>query len=227
MSTIFLPFISPRADLDRRGDRRARGDADRDALDARARAARTSNASSLVDRDHLVVDLGVEDRRDEAGADPLDLVRPGLPPESTGLSAGSTATMRTPGLRAFSTWPTPVIVPPVPTPETKTSISPSVSFQISSAVVRRWISGLAGFSNCCGMTASGISPEQLVGPGDRAAHALARPRSAPVRRRAASASCAARSTSSPASPGSAGSRAPRRRRRARCRCCPRSARSAC
>ena len=52
--------------------------------------------------------------------------------------------------------PTPVIVPPVPTPETITSTSPLVSFQISSAVVRRWISGLAGFSNCCGITAPGV-----------------------------------------------------------------------
>ena len=32
---------------------------------------------------------------------------------------------------------------------------PSVSCQISSAVVLRWISGLAGFSNCCGMKERG------------------------------------------------------------------------
>ncbi len=88
---------------------------------------------------------------------PWILCGPGWPPESTGKSSGSTATMRTPGLRAFSTWPTPVMVPPVPTPETTTSTPPAVSFQISSAVVRRWISGLAGFSNCCGMTAPGVA----------------------------------------------------------------------
>ena len=58
-------------------------------------------------------------------------------------------------MRAFSTWPMPVIVPPVPTPEITKSTPPSVSFQISSAVVRRWMSGLAGFSNCWGMIASG------------------------------------------------------------------------
>ncbi len=46
---------------------------------------------------------------------------------------------------------TPVMVPPVPTPATRMSTLPSVSFQISSAVVLRWTSGLAGFSNCCGM----------------------------------------------------------------------------
>ena len=55
------------------------------------------------------------------------------------------------GRRGFSTSPTPVIVPPVPMPATKMSILPSVSRQISSAVVVRWISGLAGFSNCCRM----------------------------------------------------------------------------
>ena len=60
------------------------------------------------------------------------------------------------GFFAFSTWPAPVIVPPVPMPETRISTLPSVSFQISSAVVLRWISGLAGFSNCCGMIASGM-----------------------------------------------------------------------
>ena len=45
----------------------------------------------------------------------------------------------------------------MPTPATKMSIVPSVSRQSSSAVVVAWISGLAGFSNCCGMTAPGIS----------------------------------------------------------------------
>jgi hypothetical protein len=60
-------------------------------------------------------------------------------------------------LRAFSTRPTPVSVPPVPTPETTTSTLPPVSFQISSAVVRSWIAGLAGLLNCCGMTAPGCS----------------------------------------------------------------------
>ena len=48
------------------------------------------------------------------------------------------------------------MVPPVPTPATKKSILPPVSFQISSAVVRRWISGLARFLNCCGITALGV-----------------------------------------------------------------------
>ena len=76
---------------------------------------------------------------------------PFAPPESTGEASGSTATQRKDGLRALMTSPTPVMVPPVPTPETRMSTLPSVSRQISSAVVLRWISGLAGFWNCCGM----------------------------------------------------------------------------
>ena len=50
--------------------------------------------------------------------------RPGLPPASTGDRAGSTATMRTSGSSCFSTSPTPVIVPPVPTPATNASSRP-------------------------------------------------------------------------------------------------------
>jgi hypothetical protein len=36
------------------------------------------------------------------------------------------------------------------------STLPSVSFQTSSAVVLRWIAGLAGFLNCCGRKESGV-----------------------------------------------------------------------
>ncbi len=88
---------------------------------------------------------------------PWILCGPGWPPEMTGEWTGSTATMRTAGLRAFQTLPTPVMVPPVPTPATKMSMPPSVSRHSSSAVVASWIAGLAGFSNCCGITAPGIS----------------------------------------------------------------------
>ena len=78
----------------------------------------------------------------------------------------------TPGLRSLSTSPTPVMVPPVPTPATKMSTWPSVSPQISSAVVSRWISGLAGFLNCCGMKYFGSLGGELLGLRDRAGHAL-------------------------------------------------------
>ena len=50
-----------------------------------------------------------------------------------------------------------MIVPPVPTPATTTSTRPSVSSQISTAVVSRWIRGFAGFSNCPMIIESGIS----------------------------------------------------------------------
>jgi hypothetical protein len=51
---------------------------------------------------------------------------------------------------------TPVMVPPVPTPEIRISTLPSVSSQISGPVVSKWILGLAGLSNCCGMNPSGV-----------------------------------------------------------------------
>ena len=53
----------------------------------------------------------------------------------TGESAGSTAMALNDALRDLMTSVTPVIVPPVPTAATKTSIFPSVSAHNSSAVV--------------------------------------------------------------------------------------------
>ena len=82
----------------------------------------------IFDGDDLVVDLGVQHVGDEACADALDLVR-------TGEVAGSTATTLTPGFLLLRYWPTPVMVPPVPTPATKMSTLPSVSSQISGPVV--------------------------------------------------------------------------------------------
>ena len=156
MTTMFLPAFSGREPtIDRR---RSAAPEEMPTGTPSSRATRRALANGVLvgDRDDLVIDRGVEDRRHEAGADALDLVRAGLaagqhrrcPPARPRRSGCR-------GLRGFSTWPTPVMVPPVPMPETKMSTSPSVSFQISSAVVRRWISGLAGFSNCCGMTAFG------------------------------------------------------------------------
>ena len=67
----------------------------------------------------------------------------------TGLSSGSTATLRIGLLLTCLMYrETPVMVPPVPTPRTNTSILPSVSSQISGPVVLKWMSGLAGFLNC-------------------------------------------------------------------------------
>src|SRR5262245_43963883 len=60
------------------------------------------------------------------------------------------------GRRSRSTSPTPVMVPPVPTPATNASTSGSC-WRISGPVVRRCTSGFAGFVNCCGMYQSGCS----------------------------------------------------------------------
>ena len=66
---------------------------------------------------------------------PWILWAPGLPPESTGLSAGSTATARTEALCSFRYLAVPEMVPPVPTPATMASTVPSVSAQTSGPVV--------------------------------------------------------------------------------------------
>mmetsp|Transcript_21254 Transcript_21254/g.54124 ORF Transcript_21254/g.54124 Transcript_21254/m.54124 type:complete len:207 (+) Transcript_21254:352-972(+) len=71
-----------------------------------------------------------------------------LPPVSTGLLTGSSATNWHSGLSGLMYCAQPVSVPPVPTPATKMSISPSVSAQISGPVVSRWIFGLSGLLNC-------------------------------------------------------------------------------
>ena len=52
---------------------------------------------------------------------------------------------------------TPVIVPPVPTPATKTSTVPSVCRQISGPVVAKWAAGLAWFEYWSGRNAPGVS----------------------------------------------------------------------
>ena len=64
--------------------------------------------------------------------------------EITGESLGSTAIAWNEGFRGLITSTHPVMVPPVPTAETRISTLPSVSSQISSAVVLRWISGFDG-----------------------------------------------------------------------------------
>mmetsp|Transcript_33965 Transcript_33965/g.69344 ORF Transcript_33965/g.69344 Transcript_33965/m.69344 type:complete len:309 (+) Transcript_33965:315-1241(+) len=80
---------------------------------------------------------------------PWILCGPGLPPERTADSTGSTATICMDGLSGLRYWPHPVSVPPVPTPPTRMSTLPSVSFQISGPVVSLWTFGLSGLLNCC------------------------------------------------------------------------------
>mmetsp|Transcript_8454 Transcript_8454/g.24168 ORF Transcript_8454/g.24168 Transcript_8454/m.24168 type:complete len:228 (-) Transcript_8454:338-1021(-) len=88
---------------------------------------------------------------------PWILCGPGLPPDRTGLSEGSTATTLKPLFWDFRYRAQPVTVPPVPTPDTKASTVPAVSRQISGPVVLTWMSTFAGFSNCCSMNAFSVS----------------------------------------------------------------------
>src|SRR3989442_331760 len=62
---------------------------------------------------------------------------PGAQPDRTAERSGSTAMARKLGFRGLIPSDTPVIVPPVPTPLMRMSTAPSVSSQISRAVVRR------------------------------------------------------------------------------------------
>ena len=77
MITIDLAgvFRAP-PDVDRRGDRGAGRNADRNALDPRHQAGGVEGGL-VADGDDLVDHGAIEDRRNEAGADALDLVRPG------------------------------------------------------------------------------------------------------------------------------------------------------
>ena len=60
-------------------------------------------------------------------------------------------------LRALSACPTPVMVPPVPTPATKCEMRPRVWRQISGPVVCSCASGLAAFEYWSGRNAPGVS----------------------------------------------------------------------
>jgi len=94
---------------------------------------------------------------------PMPSIRcsPGGPPDRTALLSGSTATMRTSGRLARSTRPTPVMVPPVPTPWMNASGTRLPSWaRISGPVVLTWASTLAGLLNCWGMKACGL-PAQI------------------------------------------------------------------
>ena len=139
---------------------------------------------------------------------PWILCGPGWPPERTGESSGSTATIRSDGLRGLSTWPTPVMVPPVPTPDDE-DVDAAVG--VVPDLLRRGAAVDLRIGRVLELLRDdrvGDLLQQFLGLGDGAASCRAGRGSAPAPRRAAPASCAARTTSSRASPGSAGSRAP-------------------
>ena len=88
---------------------------------------------------------------------PWILWAPATPVDSTAELLGSTAATRTAEFRDFRYRPTPVMVPPVPTPATNQSTWPSVSCQISGPVVSKWALGLAALTNWPGTKLPGIS----------------------------------------------------------------------
>ena len=130
------------------------------------RSARPVGEGVLVlHGDDLVVDLRVQHLRHKARADALNLVR-ARPCRwlSTGEAAGSTATTCTCGFCALRYAPTPVIVPPVPTPATKISTVPSVSAQISGPVVARVHGGVGRVDKLAGDEAVRESPPPAPPP---------------------------------------------------------------
>ena len=73
-----------------------------------------------------------------------------------------------------STSPTPLTVPPVPTPATNASID-SAAHRLEDLARRRLVRGprgLAGLSNCCGRNAPGVAARDLARLGDRSLHLL-------------------------------------------------------
>jgi len=139
--TITLPAISGREPTSMPAARAAPEEMPTGNPSTRALSRAVSIAVVLEMRMTSSIQSGIQNWRDEARAYALNLVGPGTPPDRTGLSSGSTATALNDGLRAFSTSATPVSVPPVPTPEIRTSTRPSVSCQISrrGAPVNRWV----------------------------------------------------------------------------------------
>ena len=91
------------------------------------------------------------------GPIPCILCGPFSPFPIVWLPSGSTAIAWNPGFSSFRIFEIPVIVPVVPTADTSMSTPLLVSLISSCAVVSLCILGLNSFSNCCGITAFGIS----------------------------------------------------------------------
>mmetsp|Transcript_57218 Transcript_57218/g.136435 ORF Transcript_57218/g.136435 Transcript_57218/m.136435 type:complete len:388 (+) Transcript_57218:348-1511(+) len=84
---------------------------------------------------------------------PWILCGPGLPPDSTADSSGSTAIASSFAFLVLRNLEVPVRVPPVPTPPRNTSILPSVCSQTSGPVVAMCAATLSGLLNCCSIFA--------------------------------------------------------------------------
>ncbi len=78
------------------------------------------NRFRIGDSLNLVNQRSIQNVGDETAPIPWILCGPGVPPDRTGLAAGSTAMIRVESFFSCLRYrETPVIVPPVPTPETK------------------------------------------------------------------------------------------------------------
>ena len=130
-------------DIERDLHRRARRRCPTSRPSRLASASFTAWASSLVDGPHLRDQRAVQDLGHEAGADAVDPVRR-RPAARTAPRCllGSTATIRTRGNARRSTRPTPVMVPPVPTPATKASqLRPTRLLELGDDLRGRWCAG--------------------------------------------------------------------------------------
>ena len=103
---------------------------------------------------------------------PWILCGPGWPPESTGLSVGSTAIALNDGFFGLMYSLTPVSVPPVPMPETRMSTLPSVSFQISGPGGLEMDLGIRRIVELLQHVAVRRRREHLLGLRNRALHAF-------------------------------------------------------
>src|SRR5208283_2210712 len=151
ITTISLPAFSARA-----ATFSAATTAAPDEIPTRSPSASGSRRAILIASSFVTVMISsIKSVRRMLGTNPAPipwiLCGEGFPPESTGLSAGSTAIALNEGFFGLMYSLTPVSVPPVPIPETRKSTRPSVSFHISGPVVSTWILGFAGLSNCCSM----------------------------------------------------------------------------
>ena len=121
---------------------------------------------------------------------------PGWPPDSTGLAAGSTATIRRPGLRGLSTSPHAGNRAAGADAGDHGVDLACVSCQISSAVVRAVDRGVGGVAELVRLHRAGLVGEELSGPRDGAPHALLPRRKLNLGTEKARASCGARRTRS-------------------------------
>ncbi len=107
--------------------------------------------------DDLVINLGVKCIRNESCSDTLNLMRACFSFGKYRRSCRLNSYDLNFRVLLFRYSPVPVSVPPVPTPATKISTFPSVSFQISGPVVASCAAGLAGFYKLSRMKLFGIS----------------------------------------------------------------------